>query len=54
MSHFWNTIIGIDQFFTQEPIEGGEPTEKTIIKIAYDQNYLCFYDSNPRELNLLK
>ena len=55
---FWNTIIGIDQFLTQEPIEGGEPTEKTIIKIAYDQNYLyiggVFYDSNPDGIKSFK
>ena len=55
---FWNTIIGIDQFLTQEPIEGGEPTEKTIIKIAYDQNYLyiggVFYDSNPEGIKSFK
>ena len=48
---FWDNIIGINDFLMQEPIEGSKPTENTVIKIAYDQNYLyigaILYDSNP-------
>ena len=35
---FWSDITGISDFLVQEPVEGGEPTEKTTIKIAYDEN----------------
>ena len=55
---FWNNIIGIDDFLMQEPIEGSKPTENTIIKIAYDQNYLyiaaIFYDSEPDGIKSFK
>ena len=48
---FWNDISGIDDFLMREPIEGGEPTENTIIKIAFDEKYLyigaVLYDSEP-------
>ena len=50
---FWKDIIGIDDFLMQEPIEGGKPTENTIIKVAYDENYLyigaVLYDSDQME-----
>ena len=55
---FWNNITGIKDFLMQEPIEGGEPTENTVIKIAYDQNYLyigaILYDSNPDGIKSFK
>ena len=42
----------------QEPIEGGKPTENTIIKIAYDENYLyigaVLYDSEPDGIKAFK
>ena len=42
----------------QEPIEGGKPSENTIIKIAYDENYLyigaVLYDSNPEGIKAFK
>ena len=42
----------------QEPIEGGKPTENTIIKIAYDENYLyigaILYDSDPDGIKAFK
>ena len=54
----WNNINGIKDFLMQEPIEGGKPTENTIIKIAYDENYLyigaIFYDSEPDEIKAFK
>ena len=55
---FWDNIIGINDFLMQEPIEGRKPTENTIIKIAYDQNYLyiaaILYDSNPDGIKSFK
>ena len=55
---FWNGISGISDFLVQEPVEGGEPTEKTIIKVAYDENYLyigaIFYDSEPDGIKAFK
>jgi len=54
----WKNITGIKDFLMQEPIEGGKPTENTIIKIAYDENYLyigaIFYDSEPDEIKAFK
>ena len=42
----------------QEPIEGGKPSENTIIKIFYDENYLyigaVLYDSNPEGIKAFK
>ncbi len=55
---FWNNISGIDDFLMQEPIEGGKPSENTIIKIAYDENYLylgaILYDSDPNGIKAFK
>ena len=55
---FWSDITGISDFLVQEPVEGGEPTEKTTIKIAYDENYLyigaIFYDSDPDGIKAFK
>ena len=55
---FWKNIIGINDFLMQEPIEGGKPTENTIIKIAYDENYLyigaVLYDSEPDGIKAFK
>ena len=55
---FWSDITGISDFLVQEPVEGGEPTEKTTIKVAYDENYLyigaIFYDSNPDGIKAFK
>ena len=54
----WADITGIDDFLMQEPIEGGEPTENTIIKIAYDEKYLyigaILYDSQPEGIKAFK
>jgi len=55
---FWSDVTGISDFLVQEPVEGGEPTEKTIIKVAYDENYLyigaIFYDSEPDGIKAFK
>ena len=55
---FWDDIPGTDDFLMQEPIEGGEPTENTIIKIAYDEKYLyigaILYDSEPDGIKAFK
>ena len=57
-SLFWDDIPGTDDFLMQEPIEGGEPTENTIIKIAYDEKYLyigaILYDSEPDGIKAYK
>ena len=55
---FWSDVTGISDFLVQEPVEGGEPTEKTNVKVAYDENYLyigaIFYDSNPDGIKAFK
>ena len=55
---FWGNLPGITDFLVQEPIEGGIPTEKTVIKIAYDNKYLyigaIFYDSDPEGIKAFK
>ena len=55
---FWGNIPGITDFLVQEPIEGGIPTENTVIKIAYDNKYLyigaIFYDSDPEGIKAFK
>jgi len=55
---FWKNIKGIDNFLMQEPIEGKVPTENTLIKIAYDENYLyigaILYDSEPEGIKSFK
>ena len=55
---FWSDVAGISDFLVQEPVEGGEPTEKTTIKVAYDENYLyigaIFYDSDPDGIKAFK
>ena len=55
---FWSDVTGISDFLVQEPVEGGEPTEKTTVKVAYDENYLyigaIFYDSEPDGIKAFK
>ena len=55
---FWSNITGIEDFLMQEPIEGGIPTEKTVIKVAYDEKFLyigaVLYDSNPEGIKSFK
>ena len=55
---FWSNITGIEDFLMQEPIEGGEPSEKTVIKVAYDEKFLyigaILFDSNPEGIKSFK
>ncbi len=48
---FWNRIEPATSFIQQEPSEGAEATERTEVRIAYDENYLylgvILYDSDP-------
>ncbi|MDX1479960.1 MAG: carbohydrate binding family 9 domain-containing protein, partial [Saprospiraceae bacterium] len=47
----WLTMTPITDFTMQEPLEGGEPTERTEVRIAYDAEHLymavTLYDSDP-------
>ena len=48
---FWLNIPGNGDFRMQEPIEGGEPTERTEIRVAFDNENLyiaaILYDRDP-------
>ncbi len=48
---FWLNIPGNGGFLMQEPIEGGEPTEATEIRVAFDDQNIyiaaILYDSDP-------
>jgi len=48
---FWQQIKGFEDFIQLEPIEGVMPSERTVVKIAYDDNALYIaarmFDSSP-------
>ncbi|MCH7774541.1 MAG: carbohydrate binding family 9 domain-containing protein, partial [Bacteroidetes bacterium] len=48
---FWQQIEGFEDFIQREPIEGVLPSERTVVKIAYDDNALYIgarmFDSSP-------
>lgn len=48
---FWTNIAPSDEFRMTVPVEGGDPTERTEIRIAFDEENLyiaaIFYDSDP-------
>jgi hypothetical protein len=48
---FWNNGNGFENFFQRDPEEGAPVSERTIIKLAYDEKYLylgaVMYDSAP-------
>ena len=50
----WNKIKPTSDFLVQVPIEGDEPSEKSEIRVAYDQNNLYiavqFFDSEPDQI----
>ena len=50
----WLTIPGNDNFLMQEPKEGGEPTEQTQVRVAFDNQNLYIavvcYDSDPSDI----
>jgi hypothetical protein len=47
----WQQVEGFEDFIQREPIEGGLPSEKTVVKIVYDDNALYvgarMFDSSP-------
>lgn len=51
---FWNTILPASGFLQSAPIEGNPATEKTEVRIAYDNQYLyigvILYDSDPTQI----
>jgi hypothetical protein len=50
---FWATIEPITDFVQRDPVDGGVPSERTEVRIAYDEDNLYFgfilYDSDPRD-----
>jgi hypothetical protein len=48
---FWQTIQPITDFVQREPVDGGTPSERTEVRIAYDERALYFgmimHDSEP-------
>ena len=48
---FWESVPVISDFRQREPVDGGTPTERTEVRIAYDENNLyfgfTFHDSEP-------
>ncbi len=48
---FWESIPAISEFRQRVPVDGGEPSERTEVRIAYDQRAIYFglklYDSEP-------
>ena len=51
----WQSALPVDEFFQTNPLELTPPSEKTIVRILYDDNslYISFqnYDSQPRYLD---
>ncbi len=51
---FWQTLPVISDFTQREPVDGAPPTERTEVRIAYDEGHLYFgfvlYDSEPELL----
>ncbi|HEY6437269.1 MAG TPA: sugar-binding protein, partial [Ignavibacteriaceae bacterium] len=47
----WSNTNDFNNFIQRDPNEGASPTERTTIKLAYDENYLylaaIMYDSSP-------
>ncbi len=48
---FWKKIPGNEGFLMREPVEGGPPSERTVVKVAYDASSLIIgaimYDNDP-------
>lgn len=51
---FWNNTQAATEFFMMEPDEGSPASEKTVIRVAFDSQYLYigarFYDSEPDKI----
>ena len=49
--HVWQDDYSIENFVQRDPVEGGKPTERTEVRIAYDDEALYvgarLYDSSP-------
>jgi hypothetical protein len=37
---FWSRAVPIDDFTQQEPVEGGTPSQRTVVRVAYDSDAL--------------
>ena len=50
----WNMAIPVSEFFQLEPIEFGQPSEKTVVRVLYDDQalYISFenFDSEPDKI----
>ena len=50
----WETVNPITEFVQRLPLDGGEPSEKSEMRILYDDNYLyfgfIFFDSEPEKI----
>ena len=50
----WADIAPIDDFRQRDPVDGGVPSERTEVRIAYDSDHLYFgfalYDSDPEAI----
>ncbi|ARA93182.1 hypothetical protein AWN76_008435 [Rhodothermaceae bacterium RA] len=48
---FWETAPAAEAFRQQEPLEGAAPTERTVVRVAFDENHLyigaVLYDAEP-------
>ena len=40
MDEIWNTAVAIEDFHQVNPIEYAEPSEKTVIRVLYDEDFL--------------
>ncbi len=40
MDEVWNTAVAIDDLHQVNPIEYAEPSEKTVIRVLYDEDFL--------------
>jgi hypothetical protein len=51
LEDFWSTVEPVSDFVMRVPIEGNEPTERTEVKIAYDNENIymavTLYDNDP-------
>ncbi|MGI9547111.1 MAG: carbohydrate binding family 9 domain-containing protein, partial [Flavobacteriaceae bacterium] len=51
---FWSNAVGVSDFTMTVPVEGGDPTEETVVKIVYDENNLYIgvkmLDGDPSEI----
>ena len=50
----WSTVKPITEFVQRLPLDGGEPTEKSEMRVAYNNNFIyfgfTFFDSDPEKV----